>query len=82
MTLEEMRELTEDDRKVVLRAALDKVAGTEEGKIVFALIFEHLGLFRKAETPEQVALANYAKFLLALFSEGSRLGVIEPLLRD
>ena len=79
MSLEWLAELSEEDRGRVIEESFSKVAQTEEGKIVFATIFEHLYFFRKAETPEQQALNNYAKFLIGLFGEDSEYRVLEAL---
>jgi len=80
--LEWLGELKEEDRARRVKEAFGKVVATEDGQIVFHVIFENLYFFRKAETPEQQALNNYAKFLLTYFGEDSIYRVMEALLKQ
>lgn len=79
--LEWLGELSEEDRARRVKEAFGKVVGTEDGQIVFHVIFENLYFFRKTETIEQQALNNYAKFLLEYFGEDAIYRVMEALVR-
>ncbi len=79
--LEWLGELKEEDRARRIEEAFGKVLATEDGQIVFTTIFENLYFFRKAETPEQQALNNYAKFLLGYFGEDAIYRVMEALIK-
>jgi len=81
MALEWLGELSEEDRARRTREAFGKVAATEDGQIVFHVIFENLYFFRKTETSDQQALNNYAKFLLEYFGEGAIYRVMEALIK-
>lgn len=78
--LEWLAELPEEDKCRAIEEAFCSVACTESGKIVFATIFENLFYFRKAETPEQQALNNYAKLLINHFGEEVKYQVLEAIL--
>lgn len=79
--LEWLGELEEEDRSRRVKEAFGKVAATEDGQIVFHVIFDNLYFFREAETPEQQALNNYAKFLLGFFGEDAIYRVMEALIK-
>jgi len=82
MVLEWLGELSEEDRAQRIKEAFGNVAVTEDGQIVFHVIFENLYFFRRAETEEHQALNNYAKFLLRYFGEDSIYRVMEALLKQ
>jgi hypothetical protein len=78
--LEWLGQLDEVDRSRVIREAFSKVASTESGAIALAVIFEQLYFFRRAETEEQQALNNYAKFLLTFMGEEVQAKMIESMI--
>jgi len=83
MLSEWLGELPEEDRKRRITEAFSKVAATEDGKIVFHVIFENLYFIREAKTPEHQVLNNYAKFLLkTYFGEDAIYRVMEALLKQ
>lgn len=79
--LEWLGELKEEDRTRRIEEAFGKVLATEDGQIMIYVIFENLYFFRRAETPEQQALNNYAKFLLEYFGEDAIYRVMEALIK-
>ncbi len=79
--LEWLGELEEEDRARRVKEAFGKVVATEDGQIVFHVIFENLYFFRRAETEEHQALNNYGKFLLGYFGEDAIYRVMEALIR-
>lgn len=76
--LEWLGELSEEDRTRVIREAFSKVASTEAGALVFAVMMEQLYFFRPATTDEHRVLNNYAKFLLRYF-DGSEVRMLEAM---
>lgn len=81
--LDWLGELKEDERVVAIRNAFAKVASTQEGAVVFAVLFEHLYTFRPCPTPEATALSNYAKEkLLPYFGEDVDLRIMEAILEN
>ena len=76
-----LAQLSDADRTRVIDEAFGKVVSTDEGKIVFAILLEELHFFRRAETAEQQALNNFAKWMIKhLFDEGAEFRVVEALL--
>jgi len=82
MFIEALARLTEEERVLVVTEAFDKVASTEEGRIVFWIILNNLYLFKRAETPEHQALNNYAKALLKYFGGDAQQRAIQAILRS
>lgn len=78
--LEWLGELTEDERSRVIREAFGKVASTEAGTLVFAVMFEQLYFFRPATSDEHRVLNNYAKFLLRYFGEDIEMKMLEAMM--
>jgi hypothetical protein len=79
--LEWLGELTVNDRRRVIREAFGKVASTEVGMLVFAVMFEELFFFRPATNDEQRVLNNYAKYLLAeYFDENADSRMLEAMM--
>jgi len=81
MLHEWLGELSEEDRGRRIKEAFANVIATEDGRIVFHVIFENLYFTREAKTPEHQALNNYAKFLLGFFGEDAIYRVMEALIR-
>ena len=78
--LEWLGELSEEDRASVIREAFAKVASTDAGMLVFAVMFEQLYFFRPATTDEHRVLNNYAKFLLHYFGENADVKMLEAMM--
>ncbi len=79
--LEWLGELTETERSRVIREAFGKVAATEDGMLVFAVMFEQLYFFRPATTEEHRVLNNYAKFLMShYFGENADVRMLEAMM--
>ena len=78
--LEWLGELSEEDRARVIREAFSKVTATQEGMLVFAVMFEQLYFFRPATTDEHRVLNNYAKFLLRYFGDDTEVRMLEAMM--
>jgi len=81
MLSEWLGQLSEEDRERRIKEAFSNVVATEDGQVVFHVIFENLYFIREAKTPEHQALNNYAKFLLGYFGEDAIYRVVEALIR-
>lgn len=76
-----LEQLDDEKRPRAIDECFAKVASTQEGKIVFAVLLEQMYFFRRAETPEQQALNNFAKHLVKdHFGEHAQIRTIEALL--
>lgn len=78
--LDWMAEIPDEAKKERIRLAFQRVAATEDGAIVFSVIFEHLYFFRRTEDAEQQALNNYAKDLLRVFGEDASYRVMDAII--
>jgi hypothetical protein len=78
--LEWLGELSEEERVRVIREAFGKVASTNEGMLVFAVMFEQLYFFRPATTDEHRVLNNYAKFLTHYFGPDVEVKMLEAMM--
>lgn len=79
--IEWLEQLTEEQRTLAIRNAFAQVASTQEGAVVFAVLFEQLYLFRPCLTPEASALSNYARTkLLDYFGEDVQMKIVEAIL--
>lgn len=81
--LEWLEQLDEDQQATAIRAAFQKVAATQEGAIVFAVLFEQLHFFRPCHDPAAQVLANYCKDkLLTYFGDNVHTAIIEAILAN
>jgi hypothetical protein len=54
-----------DRQRLEIQRAFRNVAATEDGKVLFTVLFEDLKVFDLAKTPDEKALSEYGKFLLS-----------------
>jgi len=81
--LEWLGELKEEERIRAIRDAFARVASTEDGKVVFAVLLEQLYFFRPCLDEASTALANFAKEkLLKYFGEEVDLRIVEAIIRS
>jgi len=64
--------LTEEEKNAQLVETCRKVFSTEEGKVVLNMLLTDLHMFEKTDTEREIALNEYAKFLIR-----KRLGVCD-----
>jgi len=77
-----LAELTEEDRTRIIRESFARVASTQAGAIVFAVLFEQLYLFRPCPDEASTALANFAKArLLPYFGADVHFRIVEAVLK-
>jgi len=81
MLHEWLGELNEEDKQRRAQEAFANVIATEDGQIVFHIIFDNLYFVREAKCLEHQALNNYAKVLLGYFGEDAIYRVMEALIR-
>lgn len=81
--LEWLGELKEEERIRAIRDAFGRVAATEDGKIVFAVLLEQLYFFRPCLDEAATALANFAKEkLLSYFGDDVSLRIVEAIIKS
>lgn len=81
MILDTLAALPEEEQERIIQQAFNRIASTDDGKLVFAVMFEQLYFFRPTMDLEQQALNNYAKKLFEFFGEHGKKRVMEALLK-
>ena len=72
---------TDEEKVAAIKQAVQDVARTRDGQILFAVLLDNLYLFREAKDANAQALSNFAKwFVGAYFDEDAPYRAISALI--